>query len=50
MIDSPFDTVRAIGNLLLTGQRARYPDLNIIFTHGGGAIRYLATRIAGVET
>ncbi|KAJ5983214.1 Amidohydrolase 2 [Penicillium waksmanii] len=50
MIEYPFDTVRAIENLLLTGQRARYPDLNIIFSHGGGAIPYLATRIAGVAT
>jgi predicted TIM-barrel fold metal-dependent hydrolase len=50
MIEYPFDTVRAIENLLLTGQRARYPDLNMIFSHGGGAIPYLATRIAGVAT
>ncbi|KAK5797548.1 hypothetical protein VI817_003839 [Penicillium citrinum] len=50
MIEYPFDTVRAIENLLLTGQRSRYPDLKMIFSHGGGAIPYLATRVAGVAT
>lgn len=50
MVEYLFDTVRAIENLLLTGQRARYPDLKIMFSHGGGAIPYLATRIAGVAT
>ncbi|KAJ5151026.1 uncharacterized protein N7482_010278 [Penicillium canariense] len=50
MTEYPFDTVRAIENLLLTGQRAQYPGLKMIFAHGGGAIPYLATRIAGIAT
>jgi hypothetical protein len=33
-------------NMLLTGQRANYSAINIIFPHGGGAIPYLGTRIA----
>ncbi|KAJ5633198.1 Amidohydrolase 2 [Penicillium lividum] len=50
MTEYPFDTVRAIENLLLTGQRSRFSDLKLIFAHGGGAIPYLATRIAGMAS
>lgn len=50
MIEYPFDSVRAMENMLLTGQRANYSNINIIFPHGGGAIPYLATRIAGLAS
>ncbi|PYI23524.1 hypothetical protein BO99DRAFT_428808 [Aspergillus violaceofuscus CBS 115571] len=50
LTEYPFDTVRAMENLLLTGQRARFPSVTLIFAHGGGAMPYLATRIAGLAS
>ncbi|PYI31781.1 amidohydrolase 2 [Aspergillus indologenus CBS 114.80] len=50
LTEYPFDTVRAMENLLLTGQRARFPAVKLIFAHGGGAMPYLATRIAGLAS
>ncbi|KAH6684548.1 hypothetical protein B0J14DRAFT_527368 [Halenospora varia] len=50
MIEYPFESVRAMENMLLTGQRANYSSINIIFPHGGGAMPYLATRIAGMAS
>ncbi|KFY97176.1 hypothetical protein V498_02196 [Pseudogymnoascus sp. VKM F-4517 (FW-2822)] len=50
MTEYPFDSVRAMENMLLTGQRANYSDINIIFPHAGGAMPYLAQRIAGMAS
>lgn len=47
MSEYPFDTVRAMENLLLTGQRRDYSNIRLIFAHGGGAMPFLANRIAG---
>ncbi|GKZ19789.1 hypothetical protein AbraIFM66951_010794 [Aspergillus brasiliensis] len=50
LTEYPFDSVRAMENLLLTGQRADNPDVKMIFAHGGGAMPYLASRIAGMAS
>lgn len=50
MIEYPFESVRAMENLLLTGQRAEYSNLSMIFPHGGGAMPYLAGRIGGLAS
>ncbi|CZR68307.1 uncharacterized protein PAC_18206 [Phialocephala subalpina] len=50
MSEYPFESVRAMENMLLTGQRANYSEINIIFPHGGGAMPYLGTRIAGMAS
>lgn len=50
LAEYPFDSVRAMENLLLTGQRAKNPDVKMIFAHGGGAMPYLASRIAGMAS
>ncbi|KAH8431615.1 amidohydrolase family protein [Aspergillus melleus] len=50
LTEYPFDSMRAMENMLLTGQRAVFPNVTMIFPHGGGAMPYLAGRIAGVTT
>lgn len=42
----PFDTTRAVVNLVLTGKRRRYPKIRFILAHAGGAIPFLTWRIA----
>jgi 6-methylsalicylate decarboxylase len=44
-IEFPFDTTRAIMNLLYGGTFARCPRLRFIFSHGGGALPMLNSRM-----
>ncbi|KAK1807651.1 hypothetical protein LTR12_018000 [Friedmanniomyces endolithicus] len=46
VIEYIFDRTRAIGNLLFTQTRKRYTDIKFIFSHGGGALPFLADRLA----
>jgi predicted TIM-barrel fold metal-dependent hydrolase len=41
-----FDTARTIESLLLNGTFSRFPNLQFIFSHGGGAMPILANRMA----
>ncbi len=45
LLEAPFETTRAITNLIYGGMLERYPDIRFIFSHGGGTVPYLATRI-----
>ena len=46
VVEYPFDTTRAVVNLVLSGKRRRYPNIRFILAHAGGTIPYLAWRIA----
>ena len=46
-IDFPTDTARAITSLIYSGTLARCPDIRFIFSHGGGTIMMLISRVSG---
>ena len=47
-IEWPMNTARTIFSLLASGATRRYPNVRFIFSHGGGVMPILATRIAGL--
>ena len=49
MIEFPFDTTRAIVNLVYSGTLERCPNIRFQFGHLGGVAPFLAHRIASVE-
>jgi predicted TIM-barrel fold metal-dependent hydrolase len=48
MIEFPFDSTRAITNLVMSGTLERNPNVRIIVPHAGGTLPFLARRITGV--
>ncbi|MPZ39052.1 MAG: amidohydrolase family protein [Rhizobiales bacterium] len=48
-LDFPFDTTRAVTDLLFSGTLARCQNIRFIFSHAGGTIPFLAERIARLE-
>jgi 6-methylsalicylate decarboxylase len=44
-IEFPFDSTRAIADLVLSGTTSQLPDIRFIFCHGGGTLPFLAGRI-----
>jgi predicted TIM-barrel fold metal-dependent hydrolase len=48
-VEYVFDTTRAIVNMMYNGTFKRFPDIRFIVAHGGGAVPYLAERIAMME-
>ncbi|MGE5218587.1 MAG: amidohydrolase family protein [Chloroflexota bacterium] len=49
VVEYVFDTTRAIVNLIYTGTLKRCPNIRFIVAHGGGAVPFLAQRIAMME-
>lgn len=45
MLEFIFDSTRTVADLALSGVLARYPRIQWVFTHGGGALPLLADRI-----
>jgi predicted TIM-barrel fold metal-dependent hydrolase len=48
-IEWPFDTTRAVANMVYGGVLDRNPNIRFILPHGGGAVPYLAWRISILE-
>lgn len=48
-LEFPFDTTRAIANLLFTGTFARSRNIRFVFSHAGGALPALAERLTRLE-
>ncbi|MFM0305839.1 amidohydrolase family protein [Paraburkholderia sediminicola] len=46
LIEFPHDTTRTVASLLFSGTFSRCPDIRFIFSHAGGTVPYLATRMA----
>src|SRR5438874_12853010 len=47
-VEFVFDTTRTILSLLSTAAVARFPDIRFIWSHGGGTVPYITSRLAGV--
>jgi predicted TIM-barrel fold metal-dependent hydrolase len=47
-VEFVFDTTRTILSLLSTGTVAKFPDIRFIWSHGGGTVPYITSRLAGV--
>lgn len=46
LVEAPFDTTRAVANMMFNGVLDRYPDIIFILSHGGGTIPYVVWRLA----
>lgn len=47
LIDYPHETTRTVADIVLSGTRSSFPNLNIILSHAGGTLPFLGRRMAG---
>lgn len=45
LLESPFETTRAVANLLYNGVLTRFPNIRVIVSHAGGTIPFLAWKL-----
>lgn len=45
LLEFMFDTTRMLANMVFSGRKERYSNINIIATHGGGTMPYLVKRL-----
>ena len=45
ILELPFDEARAVASLIFNGAVSRYPNIRFIFSHAGGPVPVLATRM-----
>ncbi len=50
ILEMPFDTARAVFDLVLASHFKKYPDIRWIFAHGGGGLPFLWQRISDSES
>jgi len=50
MIEYGTDTTRAIAKWFVSGAATKYPDIKIIWSHGGGTMPYLYSRFQGMAS
>ena len=46
ILEYPLETTKAVGNMLFEGVLADFPDIRFILSHAGGAIPFIAHRLA----
>jgi predicted TIM-barrel fold metal-dependent hydrolase len=49
ILEFMFESTRMIANMVVSGAKERFSKINVISTHGGGTIPYLAARIGLLE-
>jgi len=46
LVEFPFDTTRAVANLIFSGALERFPRIRFVLAHNGGAIPFLSWRLS----
>lgn len=49
LIEAPFETTRAVANMMYSQTLEKYPDIRFVLAHGGGAIPFLAWRMSLIQ-
>ncbi|KAI8576524.1 hypothetical protein K450DRAFT_256592 [Umbelopsis ramanniana AG] len=50
LFDYPQETTRTAADLVLSGTKAKYPNVKMILSHAGGTLAFLAPRICSIST